>query len=513
MKKVILIFLLGLFYVVLYKILIHRLTAFGCMDDCNNFMGGYFLLHGKQLFTQIFFNHAPFMAHLSAFVQFFTHPQNLYELILRHRQFLLLFGLISEIILILRFGISGFMFALVYETTKFYIGGDRFLAEPFIVYPMVYMLGIVYKKFLKEAILRIDYFLVGLCVWFVLFMREPYSLAVLFLFGIFLWGREHGKIKICSLILFFGLSLVTFFSYNPYEFFYNVVYVNKTNLTAENAETGFFGINIYKSFLYPFLIFFQGEWGFFRYIEIGISSLFLFATGIFIWKKQWKFVLVLFVVLGLANIRIVNPGHVYYGAFHLLPWYAMTIFVTCLMFATAFKWNKILAIGGFGGLLTLVIFTFASKGSYIHDRIDEQTEFITNYGNVLQVGNVVASLSTPKDTLFVDGYDDMIYMVAKRYSTYQYSWYTSLMPQYQKYTDARIHMFRTTPPDFYYGNCPGQKQSYYLLPSFVKDHYVQLYNLKSPSCLWVRKDVLARISQTQWQKAGESLYFLKPTKK
>src|SRR6185369_14454113 len=183
------IFCLIVLYFFLYKLLIPRINAFGCMDDCNNFLGGYFLLHGKQLFSQIFFNHAPFMAHISAFIQYVSRPENLHELILRHRQFVLLFGLVSEILLILRFGIVGLPFAVLYETTKFYLAGDRFLGEGLIVYPFVYLLGLLFTKLQKQKLFSLDYILASLCVWMVIFTREPYSIAILFMYLIFLWRK------------------------------------------------------------------------------------------------------------------------------------------------------------------------------------------------------------------------------------------------------------------------------------------------------------------------------------
>ncbi|HYK09054.1 MAG TPA: hypothetical protein VEW42_06165 [Candidatus Eisenbacteria bacterium] len=504
------VFLLCLLYVYLYKLLIPRINAFGCMDDCNNFMGGYFLLQGKQLFSQIFFNHAPFMAHISAFIQFATRPENLHELILRHRQFILLFGFVSEVFLILRFGIVGLPFALLYETTKFYLAGDRFLGEGLIVYPFVYLLGLMFNKLNKKLFYAIDYVLSAVFVWFVIFTREPYSIAILFMFFILLWRKGQGRIKLFSLGLLIVLSCITVFSYNLSELIYNMVTVNSTTLAAENADSGVLGINIYKVFLYPFIIFFQGEWNFVRYIELGLSAVFLFANAVFLWKRQWKWLIILWIVLGLSNFRLVRPGHEFYGAFHLLPWYSMTIFATCLMLATILKWNKWLFALGCAGFVGILLYLFISKGSYVYDHIDQQTEFITNYGNYLQVGNVVNSLSQKKDTLFVDGFDDAIYLVAKRYSPYEYSWYTSLMPLYKKYTDARENMFAKSPPDFYYGNCPGQKNPVFLLPDFVKGEYMELFNGDKPSCLWVRKSKVTEITDSQWQKAGENLYYLEP---
>ena len=87
-----LLFFLGLIYVVLYKIYIPRVNAFGCFDDCNNFMRGFFVLQGKQLFLEVFSGHQPLGSYMSTIIQLITSPQNIFELILRHRQFILLFG-------------------------------------------------------------------------------------------------------------------------------------------------------------------------------------------------------------------------------------------------------------------------------------------------------------------------------------------------------------------------------------------------------------------------------------
>lgn len=482
------------------------------MDDCNNFMGGYFLLHGKAMFSQIFFNHAPFMAHISELVFWISKPQNLYEIILRHRQFVLVFGFLAESLLIIRFGWVVLPFALLYEITKFYLAGDRFLAEGLIVYPLVYMTGVIFYKFFKKSLFIFDYIIAAISLWFIIFIREPYAPLALLLFVSLLWNKKEWSIKRWAVGVFFGLLVLTLFSYNIKEFFYNVIYVNQTTIAAENADSGVFGINVYKTALYPFIIFFQGEWNFIRYIEMGLSAVFLFANGIFLWKKKWRWLVFLWTVLAVSNIRLVRPGHEFYGAFHLLPWYALTIFTTYLMLQYAWRWKQVWSIIGFIVGIGIIGYVLFSRGSYIYDKIDEQTEFITNYGNVLQVGNVVAALSNPSDTLFLDGSDDAIYLVAKRYSPYQYSWYTSLMPQYKKYTKARSEMFAKNPPDFYYIACRGEK-NVKGVPSIVENTYTRLYNLKDLSCLWVKNSKLTLISASQWKKAGESLYFLQPTER
>ena len=121
------------------------------------------------------------------------------------------------------------------------------------------------------------------------------------------------------------------------------------------------------------------------------------------------------------------------------------------------------------------------------------------------------SLSDSNDTLFLDRSDDLVYWQADRLSPYRYVLYTSKMNFYTKYTDERLRMFRNDPPDFYkeFGTCPKENPPQDgSLPEFVNDLYVRLYSNNEPSCLFVRKDKLKDISDSQWKKAKEFLYTL-----
>lgn len=500
---------LTIFYIVLYKIYMPRVNAFGCFDDCNNFMGGYFLLHGKRLYSEIFFNHNPLMAYISFLVQFLSHPQNLYELILRHRQFLLLFGFIFDLVLIIRFRASAFLFVLFYELTKFYLFGDRFLAEGFIVYPLVYLVGLAWFKFQKKPISAFDHIVSGISAWFIIFMREPYVPVAIILFLYILWDRKEKFRSFLSLTIFVALSVLTIIFHNVYEFFFNVVTTNAgITFAYETNSTGILGLGFWKLFVYPISLLFGGEWGYFRYIILSLSILFISSSIIIFARKQWKLVLFSWVILGAINIRYVEPGKEFYSAFHLLPWYAVFLFLSFMMLYHIYKINKNISLVLIFFYAGILIFHIFSPLSFLHSKSDSYREFITNYGIPLQVGTVVNKLSRQTDTLFIDGFDDIIYWQSKRLSPYKYSWYTSLMPYFKKYTDARSEMFLKTPPDFYYGSCIEEKDPKRLLPVFVRDYYTRLYSDNKPSCLWVNKTKLASITDAQWKQAAENYYKL-----
>jgi hypothetical protein len=188
----------------------------------------------------------------------------------------------------------------------------------------------------------------------------------------------------------------------------------------------------------------------------------------------------------------------YYAAFHGNVWWGTYIALTiCLIGA----WNartkglKTFVLVGLFGLLGIAALLW--PGSYLHERVDRQTEFTTNYALYQSVGDTVRLLSNKNDTLFLDGRDDLIYWQSQKISPYQYSWYTSGMFLFDRYRVARDEMFRKNPPTFYYGQCEnGLLQT--KLPDNLVSTYVRLVAYSKPICLYVQKSKLATITPLQW---------------
>lgn len=492
----------------LYKIYIPRISEFGCFDDCSNFISGYFITQGNRLYSEIFFNHAPSMPYISAALQTITQPINLYELILRHRQFLLFFGFAFNLLLLIRFKFKMIGVILIYELSKFYFFGDRFLAEAFIVYPTMYLAAISFYSITKKKILPFDILLSAFFSYFIIFSREPYVPLALFLFGIILFfSKVDKKIKILSIFLFAILSLATIFYHDVSSFFLNVITLNKIILTMENSSTNIAGVGILSSFFYPVLVLFAGVSSITKLILTVVCSVFLLETALLLKKKRYRTVLFVWITLFLANLRPNPVGQQFYESFHMLAWFSLLLFFTfCILWDLKIKklfWYIMLGLS-----LSPLVFLLNPRQTYIFEKINTQDSFITNYGIPLHVGNVVSTLSKPKDTLFLDGFDDIIYWVAQRKSDYRYSWYTSLMPSYPPYVRAKLEMFQKNPPDFYYGTCIENERKERTLPAFVKNKYIQLLDSNKPSCLWVKRSKLSTITDAQWKKANEQYYFL-----
>ncbi len=500
------------FFYFLFRVQLQRVSAFGCFDDCLNYMGAYFMLKGKTLYSQIFFNHQMLMAYISFLVQKFLHPSTIYTLLVYHRIAGFLFATAMDVLLLWRYRKSMIGFVFMYELTKHYLFGDRFLAEAFIVYPFVYLLGIVWMYVKEEKIFTYDYVLSGLFVWFIIFSREPYvPLALLFFFAI-LFISNTRKEKIITLVSFIIPSIITLLTVPFSAYIFNVIYANLQTVAKNEFDSqGGFIQKILYTFGYPLVILFQRKQTIMGNILLALDGLFLFLSVYIFAKKNIRYtlgIIFILIILAFANIRYVIPGTMYYEAFHMIVWYGLFVASICFFLQTLFKDHRKLGIAGILILCGIIIYAIVAPDSYLHEKVDRQTEFVTNYGIDLANGSVIKILSKPTDNIFLDGMDDMIYWQADRTSQYQYSWYTSIMLDINKYKTARAEMLQNNPPDFYYGYCIEGKSASTVMPSYLAGRYQQLYFSNRPTCLYVNNKKIPQISIDQWNNIKDFGYYL-----
>lgn len=505
----VLIVLLILLYIALYKIYVPRIHAFGCFDDCYNITAGYFITKGKVLYSQIPFNHQMLMAYISAGIQQVFHPVNIFELILRHRQLVLFFGFLLNTLLVWRFKYIGICFAFVYELSKYYIFGDRFLAESLIVYPLVYMLGIAWLKMRSKKVLPIDFVISSVFAWFIVFIREPYVPVAIILLSIVLWGKPFVASKKVAIAVFGLLSLIILFVTPLPQYFFNIYTVNVHGVFPSEAQANnLLGVGISNIFFYPIAVLYGGVWNVFRWLLVGFSGVFIGLTILCIKKKMYAPLIMLLIVLGAANVRVVPPGTIFYAAFHMLPWYALFIFSIFLLVSEVKKMNK--PFFYLTSLAIIVIFGFFlfSPSVFLREKVDQQRDFLIGYGHYLQVGEAIKALAQPNDTVFINNFDEIINWVVDHPSPYKYSWFTSYMPSTPLYRNERLAMFKNTPPDFYYGGCLNNVDPVNVIPHFRTKDYARLLEDGKPSCLFIKKSKIAGVTLAQWDKAKTFLYEL-----
>ncbi|HEV2340127.1 MAG TPA: DUF4118 domain-containing protein [Patescibacteria group bacterium] len=487
------------------------LTSF--VDSENNYIVGHFLLQGKTLYSQVFFNHQMLMAYVSYLIQLVTHSSTLYKLVFYHRAFVFLFSLLMDLLLIYRFRLVGVGFVLFYEIVKYYLFGNFFLAESLIVYPLVYVFGLAWEKVKKISHAPIELIIATIAVWFVVFMREPYIPLALFLYAVLLWDKKIDRTHFISILLFILLSCVTVFTVPLQDYFYQIVIVNVTNIIpVEIHKSGLQGIGILSIFVYFLSIFWGGTWNFFRFVLVGLDIIFMCELVLFIRRKKGKEVVLVLITLGLAAVRLVAPGTVFYGAFHLLVWIALFIFSLFLFLVdlSIEKYKSKIMTGIYLLLIISLCFLVFTFGWFFSSGETRAHQFNRNYGRFYVNGEVIKILAKPGNTLFVDLWDGLIYFVTGLPSSYVYSIYLPVERGIATFENERMRMFRTNPPDFYYTDCADNE---ILLPGFIRNQYMQLLQNSKPSCIFVKRSIVLHISKTKKYQLQQLGFSLPPVRK
>lgn len=507
---ILLIFLAILFFK-LYKVYNEHFAAFGCFDECFNYVSGYFMLKGRALYSQIYFNHQMLMAYISALLQNLFHPQSIYFLVLEHRLFIFFFGVIMDILLIARFGLPAMGFAVVFETTKFYFMGSLFLAESLLVYPLVYLFAVAWQKLLKKKVFAFDYILAALSAWFIIFLREPITLVAIFLYGVIIFCKDTIKLRLISFLVFILFTAITLLSVPFLDYLKQVwIYNAQTVFLTEVNSQSIVGIGVIKVFLYPLFILLNGKWGFVREILIGIDILFIISLIIFVIKgKKIKITIFLLVSLGFANFRVVSPGTTFYEAFHMLSWYALFTFITFMLLKEAFllQTKKLLKYGLIVMALLISCYPLVSTKSFIWEKVDREREFRLSFDTYYIYGEAIKHLAKSTDSLYIEGWNELIYWQANLQSAYRYgrSLGYGIAPEF---INARTDMFMNNPPDFYYSLCSGKTRYFGFLPTSQIKNYVELIYVNKPSCLFIKKSKLSQITTKQWENLNVLRFYL-----
>jgi hypothetical protein len=123
-----------------------HLFSFRFVDEEDNLILGHFLLQGERLYSDLFSHHQPLAYILSAAIQLFTHPIEIYSLVQIHRLFMIAWSLLWVTVLLFRFRFKVIVPLLIYELSKFYLLGNLFLAESLNVYLVLYLTFFLFEK-------------------------------------------------------------------------------------------------------------------------------------------------------------------------------------------------------------------------------------------------------------------------------------------------------------------------------------------------------------------------------
>lgn len=468
------------------------------------------MLNGKSIYSEIFSHHQPFMVYMSYFLQLILNPENLYELISYHRIFIIISSLFFNLLILIRFRKKAFIFIIFFEIAKFYYFGNLFLGEILVAYSIAYILGITYIKFKKQKLYSFDYFISALLLFLICITREPYiPAAILIILYIYL-DKNFIKIKVLSIFTFISLSLLFFSTLPLKEYFHAMFELNfndyiKKDLENRNSE----GFKFFKIFFYPFLVLINNKYTISHLFLLNITILFL-AECTFLFKKNYKYFIFLFLIFGLLSIRFVSPEFQFHRAFYLLPWLSAISIITSFLFYELYKDKKNVSL--ILGTISFIVFLILMINSFYFNslKLNRTNEFHNNYGNQYILGETIKILSSPQDKLMIDYWETLIYWQSNLESSYKYSMYWPVMKGSQIYYSERKNMFANNPPDFYYTFCGKNQLESPLLSKNELNKFIHIKSLKNkPTCLYINKNKFKSITDDKWKEI-ERLGFKKP---
>lgn len=465
------------------------------VDEEDNFAIGNYLSKGDILYDDIITNHQPLTYIFSLIVHKYYHPSNTYLLVNKHREAMIVWSAAWSLFLVFYFGLGALIAISIYELTKIYLMGNLFLAEAQIVYPLMFLGGLI---IFHRKINKFELLFTGFCLGLSIFLLSPTWPAVVFLFFLMLYQHRDNLYHTVKyllvgilVLLFVILIFVSSSGYIHYALYANLAY------TVPNYQSEAWSITILKAFLTPFLVFFFTESSpTARTIQIlsillGVNLLFL------LFRRSYFKSFAIFVLLGLSNIRFVYPGQEAYSGFHLLPWYALMILVTSFVSVDIFLKNGNLLLRTTNLLLIMICFGLSinfAKNDLFQKR-NRLNDYNINYSTHTNRGEAVKIMKTDGDTLFVSPNAWLVYWQSDTDHLPKLYGYYTWMVGVPEIHAAVLHAFSNIPPTYFYcENCKGLDLEIFL------EKYKEIKSHGNSSMLYVLQSKIAKLTNNQLEQ-------------
>src|SRR3990167_7756989 len=422
------------------------------VDEEYNFAIGKYLTRGEILYGDIITNHQPITHLLSGFLQYKQKPGTTKDLINTQRTAIANWSAIWSIILVFYFGLAGLIFSFIFELTRNHLYGNLFLAETITAYPLAFLIGLA--LFRKEPLKAFELFLSGALLAFLALTLGPTWPAIIFLAFIFLIKqfKDSGFKKSLALglsgFLLIFLLILPFVNVPGYFRYY--IFGNLENTIPHAAE--YWIPTLIKSFVSPALVFVIKEpTDNLRLIQ-ALSVILILSLA---FKKKFSFAAAIFIILGLLNLRFVNPGDGYSRGFHLLPWYSVLVFISSLLFVGQLKSKSpnIIKVISIGALIVAIFFSLKSAKLTLFTKKDAERDYTVFYSTHTKIGESIKGFKKHGDTLFV--FPDAWLVYWQSYTGHlpglfgYYTWMSGI-PELKKAVNQAFTKF---PPTFFY--CEG----------------------------------------------------------
>jgi hypothetical protein len=470
-------------------------TAFSFGDEQDNFVLGKYVLSGDKIYSDLFAHHQPLAYVISAGIQQLSHPNSIYLLISRHRQFLILWALIWCILLTYKYGKSVPLFVLGYELGKIFIFGNLFLSESLAVYPLIYIYLFSLNHNRQPS--KVEAAIIGFAWGFIFMVLSPLWPVLAAVFLLIIYRYRTNKYFLTYFLSMIALMVgFTLFFTSFKDYLINTFYINYKYYVPWSAAQG--DSISFRSFLAPLTVFFIKPEGTFIWIVRLWSLLLITGTILLIRSKQSKTAVIGWILLALTGLRFVTPGKEMYSGFHALPWFALLVLTGIVFWLNpwhhhAHKISTRIFYLTFP--LLSVIGTIILSWKLVYAVPDNGNNYYINYSPAFDIGEAVRVSKNPGDKLIsVPGDDWLIYWQADiQHASPMINYFEWMLntPELRDKVDSKFTS--DSQPEYFYCRC---EQTY--LAAFL-DRYTNLKKSGKPSHLYLSKTKAASLNDAQRQ--------------
>ena len=490
-KKILYVIFLTVLFLLLFKPFESNLFNYRFVDEDDNFITGKWMLEGKKLYDDIYFQHQPVASFVSSGIQKVAQPNTLFLLVKRHREFIFALSFVSWALLSIRFGFVAFLSGVIFELIKFSLLGHLFLAESLVVFPVAYLSLVVFTLYSKGRVWKLDYWLIPICLAVTQLTLLPLLPFTLFVFGTCLKRLENKKLFLISsgfvlLVVLFLLKLKTsLFGYVQGTYISNIL----DYIPAELSKSSFLQ-KLFFIFLKPFEALAYPSNSFTAVLFV-ISAAYLLLALLNI-KRKTKFILLTFFLPALLNLRP-QPINTGYSGFHLLPWLVVFIISTVILIYSL----KRKSFKNLGIILTIVIFVFTAHHAYREYRHKPVPfdRWYVNYSVAFDYGQTLKELAGPNDTLFTVPDGSLIYWKSEIKPASSFFYIYEFMYKSDKILQQiRDDIERDFPTYIYYeGDLSKDK-----ILSEYSGNYLNVLKDDKKSWLYIRKEKYNQVTDDEW---------------
>jgi len=508
------------FFVLQFREFYSHTQSFYFEDETEHIAPAWMMMkHGSKLYEDLSTNHQPLPILTSRAFLSLVSFNSLYLLVERMRILMMGVSFLGAVLLTWRFGVRGLVSSVLVESVKFYLFGYHLLAESLIVYPVMYLVGVLAEKVVdkKSKVSVFEGLLVGLSVFWVGFNWLP---AWPFLILMTFWYLKGADKSISKWV---GIGLVSptllMFSRISLAGWWQETVVNlwKYFLPFEYGKRGL--VEYLKMGMYPLLGFLKLG----KAIPTHIAGVFLvFALGglmIMAKSRNRKLMeiklLILYLLIILLNLRVDTMDIGFYTAFHVLPQFAG---LTMVGVGMAFNglgglkkiadkvqyWIMVMVIGG------VMIGVLVVNTRWWGGTNDKMNENYIQYDKFQSVGSAIKSIKDDDDTLLVGPLHGFIYVMADTPMAGRQNAYLPWAYRSPALRKEFEDMMKKRAPSFIYFSEDRSNPYYVALESNYLVDYERIDRVDGGKTdLNISKGFISDENKIDW-KRFEELGFLKP---